>query len=149
MQPPRDDAAAVNVDDGGQIHEPVSHRDIGDVDAPHLIGPCDAESPEQIGHAELGGSTLAQAAAGIDGGDAHFAHQPAHTLWADRKAKKRQMVNHAYHALGGMLGVLEVYRPHDGQVLIALRLGLVVVDTLAQTEHFKLCCHTQLIGWGY
>ena len=69
MQSPRDDAAAVHVNDGRQIHEPVSHRDIGDVDAPHLIGPCDAESPEQIGHAELGGPTLAQVAAGIDGRD--------------------------------------------------------------------------------
>ena len=149
MQSPRDDAAAVHVDDGRQIHEPVSHRDIGDVDAPHLIGPCDAESPEQIGHAELGGPTLAQAAAGIDGRDAHLAHQTAHTLWTDSKTKKRQMVNHAQHALGGMLGVLEVYRPHDGQALGTLRLGLVVIAAFAQAEHFKLGAHAQFLAWGY
>ena len=114
-----------------------------------LMWPCDAESPKQVGHTELGDTAFAQAAAGINGGDAHLAHQTAHTLWTDSKTKKRQMVNHAQHALGGMLGVLEVYRPHDGQALGTLRLGLVVIAAFAQAEHFKLGAHAQFLAWGH
>ena len=43
-QPPADDEAAVHVDDGVKVHKSVFHRDVGDVDAPHLVA-CVISSP--------------------------------------------------------------------------------------------------------
>jgi len=45
---PADDEATVHVNDRRQIHEAASHRNVGDVDRPHLVGTRDFQSPKQV-----------------------------------------------------------------------------------------------------
>ena len=130
MKPPGHDGAAVDIHYRRQVHEPVQHRYVGDVDAPDLIGPGDGKSSQQVGHPVLWLAQLGQALPRVYGGDAHLPHQPADTLRADNEARQRQVVHHALHTLGGMLRVLPVYFLHHFKALCRLALGLVVVCTL-------------------
>ena len=111
VQPPGHDTVAVDVHYRRQVHEPVQHRYIGDVNAPDLIGTGYFEATEQIGHPVLRLAELGQALPRVYRGDAHLAHQPADTFRADNEAQQGQMIHHALHTLGGMLGVLPVYLP--------------------------------------
>ena len=149
VQSPGHDTAAVHVYYRREVHEPVKHRYIGDVNAPDLVGACDVKTTQQVGHPVLWLAKLGQALPRVYGGDAHLAHQPADTLRADEKAQQRQVVHHAFHPLGGMLRVLPVYLPHHLEVLCRLALGLVIVCTLADAEKFQLGGHTQLVTWGH
>ena len=149
VQSPCHDTAAVHVYYRRKVHKPVQHRYVGDVDAPHLVGAADVKSAKQVGHPVLWFAQLGQAFPRVYRGDAHLAHQPADTFRADNEAQQGQMVNHALHTLGGMLGVLPVYLPHHLKVLCRLALGLVVVCTLADAEKLQLAAHAQPAAWGY
>src|ERR1700738_4069664 len=47
-QPPGQYRTTVPVHDRDQIHEPLGHRDIGDIRAPNLVDPIDRQPIEQI-----------------------------------------------------------------------------------------------------
>ena len=48
-QPPAQHPAAEPVDDGDRAGEPASHRDVGDVGCPDVVGPRNCQLAEQIG----------------------------------------------------------------------------------------------------
>ena len=149
MQPPGHDTATVDVYYRREVHEPMQHRYIGDVNAPDLIGTDDVESTEQIGHLVLWRTQLGEVLLRVYCNDVHLAHQPADALRTYKEPKQKQMVYHAFHTLGGMLGVLLVYLLHHFKVLRGLALGLIVVSTLADAEKFQLAVYAQLVGRGY
>ena len=149
MQPPGHDAATVDVYYRREVHEPVQHRYISNVDAPDLIGTGDGESAKQIGHLVLRRTQFGEVPLRVNRDDVHLAHQPADALRTYKETKQEQMVYHALHTLGGMLGVFPVYLLHHLKVLCRLALGLVVVRTLTDAEKLKLAVHAQLVVWGY
>src|SRR5712675_15310 len=59
-QPPGQNRTTVPVHDRDQIHEPLGHRDIGDVRAPNLVDPIDRQPTEQIGIDLVRGCRLAR-----------------------------------------------------------------------------------------
>ena len=149
VQPPGHDTVAVDVHYRRQVHEPVQHRYIGDVNAPDLIGTGYFEATEQIGHPVLRLAELGQALPRVYRGDAHLAHQPADTFRADNEAQQGQMIHHALHTLGGMIGVFPASLPHHLKALRGLTLGLVVVCPLADAEKLQLAVHAQPAAGGY
>ena len=149
VQSPCHDTAAVHVYYRRQVHEPVKHRYIGDVNAPDLIGAGYVEATEQIGHPVLRLTKSGQAFPRVYRGDAHLAHQPADTFGTDKEAQQEQVIHHALNALGGMLRVLPVYLPHHLKALRGLTLGLVVVCTLADAKKLQLAVHAQPAARGY
>ena len=149
MQPPGHDTATVDVYYRRDVHEPVQHRYIGDVNAPDMIGTGDVEPTEQVRHPVLRLAKLGQVFLRIYGCDVHLAHQPADTLRTDKEPQQEQVVNHALHTLGGMLCVFPVYRIHQLKILSGFALGLVVVSTLAEAEKLQLAVHAQTKVGGY
>ena len=149
MQPPGHDTATVDVYYRRDVHEPVQHRYIGDVNAPDIIGTGDVEPTEQVRHPVLRLAKLGQVFLRIYGCDVHLAHQPADTLRTDKEPQQEQVVNHALHTLGGMLCVFPVYRIHQLKILSGFALGLVVVSTLAEAEKLQLAVHAQTKVGGY
>ena len=149
VQPPGHDTAAVDVHYRRQVHEPVQHRYIGDVNAPDLIGTGYFEATEQIGHPVLRLTKSGQAFPRVYRGNAHLAHQPADTFGTDNEAQQEQVIHHALNALGGMLRVLPVYLPHHLKALRGLTLGLVVVCPLADAKKLQLAVHAQPAAGGY
>ena len=67
----------VPVDDDKQVHEAFRHVDIGNVNAPHLIGTLDRQMPQQIGLEELRMVAFGQIWLRKQGVDAHDLHQSA------------------------------------------------------------------------
>ena len=149
MQPPGHDTATVDVYYRREVHESVQHRYIGDINAPDLIGTGDGESAKQIGHLVLRRAQLGEALLRVYRNDVHLAHQPADALRTYKEPWQKQMVHHALHALGGMLGVLPAYLLHHFKVLCRLALGLVVVNSLADAEKLQLGVHAQPEVGGY
>ena len=88
-----DDATAVPVDDCCQVHVPMRHRDVGDVDRPHLVRKGRGVVSQQIWHDSLLEITLGKVRLGIDGVDPHLLHQAAHCLAADLHAILLQPCN--------------------------------------------------------
>ena len=93
VQSPCHDTAAVHVYYRRQVHEPVKHRYIGDVNAPDLIGEGYVEATEQIGHRVLRLTKSGQAFPRVYRGNAHFAHQPADTFGTDNEALQEQVIH--------------------------------------------------------
>ena len=149
MQPPGHDTATVDVYYRREVHKSVQHRYIGDINAPDLIGTGDSELAKQIGHLVLWCARLGEVLLRVYCNDVHLAHQPADTLRTYKEPKQEQIVHHALHTLGGMLGVLLVYLLHHLKVLLGLALGLVVVSTLADAEKLQLAVYAQLVVRGY
>ena len=80
MQPPGHNAATVDVYYRREVHEPVQHRYIGDVDAPDLVGTDDGELTKHIRHLVLWCARLGEVLLRVYRRDVHLAHQPADAL---------------------------------------------------------------------
>ena len=148
MQPPCHDTATVDVYYRREVHESMQHRYISNVDAPDLIGTGDGESAKQIGHLVLRRTQFGEVPLRVNRDDVHLAHQPADALRTYKVSKQEQMVHHALHALGGMLGVLLVYLLHHLKVLLGFALGLVIISALADAEKLQLAVHAQHVVGG-
>lgn len=114
---PREHIPAVPVDDGHQIHEPVRHRHIRDIGAPHLAGTLHFHVPKQVGIDFVLGPSLARLGLGINRLDAHVAHQTLNALAIDHVAEPTQVLLHPAAAIEGPLEILFVDQTHEQQVL--------------------------------
>ena len=110
------DATAVPVDDCCQVHVPMRHRDVGDVDRPHLVWEGRGVVPQQIWHDSLLEITLGKVRLGVDGVDPHLLHQAAHCLAADLHAILLQPCNKLAGAEIRAPSMPEINTGHNGLV---------------------------------
>ena len=104
------------VNNGNQIDETPTHRDVGDVGRPALIGTVDSEPPEQVRIDRVRRMGRAGIAPAIKGMDAHLGHQRAHMLSADTMAFQPEHV--AKHATAGKgeVQMQLVHASHERQI---------------------------------
>jgi len=76
----------VPVHDGRQVDPALVYPDIGDVGAPHLVGPFNDDVPEQIRVDHVARVWFAQVGLGIRGFQPHYPHQPPDPVPADMAA---------------------------------------------------------------
>ena len=93
--PPGQDISTKPVHHGHQIHKALWHRHVGDVGAPHLIGPVDHQPPQKVGINALLGGRPAGARTWINGFQSHFLHQPLHPLAVDLVSPSVQNRRHS------------------------------------------------------
>jgi len=121
---PADDAAAVQIEERGDVEEALLGRNVGDVGDPDLVDTGDQRLvPEQIGGdgsavAAVGGAGLAAAPGAA--GELLLAHQPGDAPAADLAALLAQLLAHARAAVGAAAaGVNE--GDLGGELPVALR----------------------------
>ena len=91
---PTDDAAAIPVDDCGQIDKPMLYGDICDVDRPRLIRSGDNCIPEQIWAYLRLLHSFGKVQLWVNGVDSHFIHVSAGLAPADMMALGFQLSRH-------------------------------------------------------
>lgn len=148
MQSPRHDGAAVNVYYGCQVHKAVSHWDIADVDAPHLVGALYLQFAEQVWLAILQHAQFGQGFQRIDRHQPHQTHQSAHAVHANQYAEGHEMVAHAYDTCRRMVCHVLVYHLHDIKVFPVLTLWLVVVRAFADVKDLQLAVYADCVVRG-
>lgn len=72
---PADSVPAVNIDDGHQVYKPLAQWDVADFELPHLVGPTDVQTPEQIGILVLGRIADRGLRLAVNRRNGHKAHQ--------------------------------------------------------------------------
>jgi len=93
--PPTQHLAAVPVQDRDQVGEAPSQPDVGDVAAPHLIGPGDRNAPEQVGIDLVLRARPTGVRTRSDRDQPHPAHQPLDALTVHLMAPVVQLDHHA------------------------------------------------------
>jgi len=48
-QPPSDHESGMDIDDGAEVHEPLAHRDVGDVDRQNRVEAFGPKDPQKVG----------------------------------------------------------------------------------------------------
>ena len=113
---PGDDVTGKPVHDCHEIHESLSHPDVGDVGAPDLIGATDLDFPEQVRINPVLMARHCSFGFGIDGLKSHFLHQPPHSLMIDWKAHASEMYSHPGPAVERCLRILLIDQLHQTEV---------------------------------
>lgn len=72
---PGDDITRVPVDNGHQVHPPVRHADVSDVDPPYVVWILGSNVPEQVGIGLVLQSPFAEIGAWVDALNPHLAHR--------------------------------------------------------------------------
>ena len=91
---PGQNLAAVPIHDGDQIQEPTLHGNVGDVDAPNLIGSNNRQLPQQVGVNLLLRMLFAGVGRLVDWNQAHKSHQAANTVTAAFVAPTLHITRH-------------------------------------------------------
>lgn len=131
---PTHNEAAVDVDNGIQLHEAVFHGDVADVHAPHLAGSCDGHPAQQIGMDILRLPSLGETFLQEYGQYAYLPQQASQTLGIGSDVMQGKHVHHRQYAGRGMLDIVPVHQLHDLQVLGTFALGLIVEVVAAQVH---------------
>ena len=118
-QSPRQHRAAHPVHDDHQVEEPLGHRDVGDVRAPHLIDPLDRDPAEEVRVDLVRRGCLARVRALVDRHQAGEPHQASDPFAIDDVALGRQPRRHPPRAIIRPDQVLPIDQCHDRAVLLA------------------------------
>lgn len=115
-EPPRQHLAAIPVQDRRQVHEPREQPNVGDIGAPHLVRSGERHASQQVRVNAVLGIGLRQPRFGVNGRQAHLAHQPQHPLAIHRIPGAAQHGGHPPTPVKRMRGVLLVQTAHQFQV---------------------------------
>lgn len=89
---PREDFAGEPVDDGHEVHEAASHRDLSHVRRPDLVRAIDAQTAQQVREDGMLGMRPAGVLPAVNRRDPHAAHQCRDVLAADLPALEPKQV---------------------------------------------------------
>ena len=141
---PAQDLATVDIHDRRQVHEPLLHRDVSDVRAPHLIGVGHLQVAQQVRPNELFQPRLGHVLAPIDGLPSHQPEQAPDALGANRMTALPEERDHRSHPLGGMDGQMSIQHVHHFQVFWFLRNRFVVDSVPANAQQITLAAYGEL-----
>jgi hypothetical protein len=118
--------AAAPVHDGDQIEEALSHRQIGDVGAPDLVGPLHPQPTQKIGVGLVPLRGFAGVGFLVEWHQSHEAHQPPDALFVHGMALVLQVPGHLADAVERGVQKLLVDQQHEVEVhrRLALRRAL-------------------------
>ena len=108
IQLPADNTAAVPVDNGCQKQESVFHLDVGDINRPCLVRPCDIRIAEKVRHNRRSLLALGEVWLWIDWIYRHFRHPAPGLLSSDLISTLLQLCRHLAGSPGGVICVQAV-----------------------------------------
>lgn len=149
VEAPAHDEPAINIYYGYQIHEAPTHRNIGDIRAPHLVRVVYYQAPEQVWFHIHRLAEDAQRTLAVYRLNPHQPHKAAHSPVSDLVANLLQVIRHADHSLRWILKMLLVHLRHHPKVLLALALRLVVMRRPAESQNLALLADADLALRGY
>lgn len=114
------------------------HPDVGDITGPHLIRPIDFKAPEEIRKDSVLVISLTQFRFGIDGLDAHQAHQASNPLLIDDVTLLTQTNRHPSNAVEGGASILGIDEPQQILFIVRDRTRLVVPARTVQPQKLAL-----------
>ena len=111
---------------GGEGDEPFGLRDVGRIQCPHLVGPVDIQSAQQVGIHFIPRVLLAGAGLPEERRHTHARHQRADVYPPDRVPLPIQLVAHHARAHERVLQVQCIQATHQPQIGRADRRGDIV-----------------------
>jgi len=123
---PADDLSTIYIDNGCQIHKPSSHRDVGDIRAPHLVGPGNIHSAEQIQLYKFHLPGFRQILAPVNGLATHDLQQSSDSLRPDRVIPGDKKQHQGQDPFGRVSGQVFIHDLHHFEVLRFLRNRFVI-----------------------
>ena len=126
-QAPGKNLAAVPIHHGNKIHKPPGQRDIGDICSPDLIRVINVQVPEQIRIYLVIRMRATGLLFGVNGFQAHEAHQPLNTLTVDLVAHPSQIIPHGAAAPCGRFEILFIDKFHQFQIYGLYRTLFIVI----------------------
>jgi len=140
---PGEDIAAVPVQHGHQVQPAVPQAEVGDVDAPNLVGAAGGEVTQKIRKNPVFHVALAGLGAGADAGDAHLAHMALNGLAVEGHLLLEHRRDLA-RAVEGMGGVQLVDAPLEVQLFRRGRHRLIVQAGAVERQQVALGLQAQV-----
>ena len=134
------------IDNGDQVHETLGHRAVCNISRPDLVGPLDAQVPQQVRINFVPLARLTRSPPRIQCRQVHLPHQSLNTLSVDRVAAIFQFVAQAPAAVKRVLQVDLIDESHQRQVLRRDQLGLVVRARAGHIEQLATPCLGQFMN---
>ncbi len=141
---PIDDESRIPVDDGKQIHPPVLHSDVGNVNRPHLIRLRNVKLAQQIGIDPVLQVSLTQIRAGIDGHDPHLSHIAPNGVFVNLIAFPIHNRSNLFVPQKRVLGIQFIDPALEAYLLRGGRDRLVVKGASIQAEEIGMQGNRQL-----
>ena len=142
-QLPGDHVATVPIQHGHQVEPAGQQADVGDVDAPNVVGVAGGDMAQKIRKNPVFGVALAGVGSGTDARDAHLAHMALDGLAVDHQLGPQHRPDLA-RAVEGMGSVHLVDAPLDRQLFRAGGHRLVVETGAVEGQQVALGLQAQI-----